>query len=315
MERPMSAFDHYQRGRVLKQSHMFDEALEEFRQAVTDPLWAGKARVQMALCLRATERYDEAAAAFHQALALATFSSEETTHILYLLGQTLESLGRYAEALEAYGWARKEDPGFQDVAHRIKHLLSGGRGPLPPYQQDDQSWVEKMRRRGQQLTPQVLSLLDQLWKSLGGYAARLGSNRGGRRESPRVRDVGDQSGQPELTLTRGSLPASRDRRMVKRQHARVAIRCRSQFSSKSQGMAGEGVLRDLSPGGCRVTSSSVVPVGAELVCWIFPQNDVHPFTIEGATVRWRHAQEFGLAFTNVRPGVQRQIAQLCAQPM
>ncbi len=315
MERPMSTFDHYQRGRVLKHSHMFDEALEEFRQAVTDPLWAGKARVQMALCLRATERYDEAAAAFRQALELSTFSSEETTHILYLLGQTLESLGRYAQALEAYGWARKEDPGFKDVAHRIKHLLSGGRGPLPPYQQDDQSWVQHMRRRQQQLTPQVLSLLDQLWKSIGGYAERLGTNRGGRRESPRVRDVGDQTGQPELTPTRGSLSASRGRRMVKRQHARVPIHCRSQFSSKSQGMAGDGVLRDLSPGGCRVTSSIVVPVGAELVCWIFPQNDVDPFTIEGATVRWRHAKEFGLAFTNVRPGVQRQIAQLCAQPM
>ena len=81
--------------------------------------------MQMALCLRAMERYDEAAAAFRQALELATFSSEEITHILYLLGQTLESLGQYAQALEAYGWARKEDPGFLDVAHRIKHLLSG----------------------------------------------------------------------------------------------------------------------------------------------------------------------------------------------
>ena len=311
MERPMSAFDHYQRGRVLKQSHMFDEALEEFRQAVTDPLWAGKARVQMALCLRATERYDEAAAAFHQALALATFSSEETTHILYLLGQTLESLGRYAEALEAYGWARKEDPGFQDVAHRIKHLLSGGRGPLPPYQQDDQSWVEKMRRRGQQLTPQVLSLLDQLWKSVGGYAERLGTNRGGRRESPSVREVGDQSRHRELTPTRGSLSASRDRRMDNRQHVRVAVRMRSHFSSKTRRVAGEGELRDLSPGGCRVTSSLEVPIGVELECYIFPQGAVHPFTIEGATVRWSRPLEFGVAFTKMRPGVQRQIAQLC----
>jgi hypothetical protein len=54
-----------------------------------------------------------------------------------------------------------------------------------------------------------------------------------------------------------------------------------------------------------------VPVGAELECSIFPQNGVNPFTIEGAMVRWSRSQEFGLAFTNVRPGVQRQIAQLC----
>ena len=311
MEQPMSTFNHYERGRVLKQSHMFAEALEEFRQAVTDPLYGGKARVQMALCLRAMERYEEAAAAFRQALELATFSSEETTHILYLLGQTLESLDRYEEALEAYGWARKEDPGVQDVAHRIKHLLSGGRGPLPPYQQDDQSWVEDMRRRKQQLTPQILSLLDQLWKLLGDYAERLGTNRGGRRESPSVRDAGHQSGPRELTPTRGSLPASRDRKRDKRQHVRVAVRLHSHFSSRGQMMAGEGELRDLSPGGCRVTSPVAVPVGVMLECSIFPQDEGNPFTVEGAMVRWSRPQEFGVAFTTVRPGVQRQIAQLC----
>ena len=76
-------------------------------------------------------------------------------------------------------------------------------------------------------------------------------------------------------------------------------------------VTGEGELRDLSLGGCRVTSSVAVPVGAELECCIFPQDEVNPFTIEGATVRWSRPLEFGLAFTNVRPGVQRQIAQLC----
>ena len=75
-------------------------------------------------------------------------------------------------------------------------------------------------------------------------------------------------------------------------------------------VAGEGELRDLSPGGCRVTSPVAVPVGAELECSIFPQDEGNPFTIEGATVRWSRPQEFGLAFTKVRPGVQQQIAQL-----
>jgi tetratricopeptide (TPR) repeat protein len=290
---------------------MFDEALNEFRQAVTDPQYAGKALVQMALCFRATERYDAAVAAFRQALEVATFSSEETTHILYLLGQTLELLGRYAQALEAYGWARKEDPGFKDVAHRIKHLLAGERGPLPPYQPDNESWAGDMRRRGQQLTPQILSLLEQVWKSLGLYAERLGTNRGGRRESPSFRDAGHRSGQPKLTPTRGSLPASRERKRDKRQHVRVAVRLHSHFSSRGQMMAGEGELQDLSPGGCRVTSPVAVPVGVMLECCIFPQNAVNPFTIEGAMVRWSRPQEFGLAFTTIRPGVQRQIAQLC----
>jgi hypothetical protein len=76
-------------------------------------------------------------------------------------------------------------------------------------------------------------------------------------------------------------------------------------------VAGEGELRDLSPWGCRVTSVVAVPVGADLECCIFPQDRGNPFIVDGATVRWINAQEFGLAFTNVRPGVQRQIAQLC----
>jgi hypothetical protein len=76
-------------------------------------------------------------------------------------------------------------------------------------------------------------------------------------------------------------------------------------------VTGDGELRDLSPGGCRVTSLVAVPVGAELECCIFSQDAGNPFTIEGATVRWSRPQEFGLAFTKVRPGVQRQITQLC----
>ena len=42
--------------------------------------------------------------------------------MLYLVGQSLESLARYAEALEAYNWVRQEDPGFLDVEFRIKKL-------------------------------------------------------------------------------------------------------------------------------------------------------------------------------------------------
>lgn len=74
---------------------------------------------------------------------------------------------------------------------------------------------------------------------------------------------------------------------------------------------GEGELRDLSPWGCRVTSPVAVPIGADLECCIFPQGAANPFIIDGATVRWINAREFGLSFTSVRPGVQRQIAQLC----
>lgn len=40
----------------------------------------------------------------------------------YLLADSLEALGRSAEALEAYNAIRQEDPAFLDVDARIKRL-------------------------------------------------------------------------------------------------------------------------------------------------------------------------------------------------
>lgn len=310
MEQPKSALDHYERGRVLKHDHKFDQAREEFQHVASDPQYAGNAHVQIAMCLLATGRYDEAVVAYRQALEVGTFSSKEKAYILYFLGQTLESLGRYAEAMEAYCWTRNEVPGFQDVAQRIKHLLAGGRGLLPRRRPASRSVVGDMLRLGEQLTPQVLSLLGQAWTSFGQYAERLVTP-GDQKQSPNFRDIGYPSGQRELTPTRCSPPAPRDRKRDTRRHVRVAVRLQSHFSSKGRKLAGEGELQDLSPGGCRVTSLVAVPVGAELECCIFSQDAGNPFTIEGATVRWSRPQEFGLAFTKVRPGVQRQITQLC----
>ena len=210
MEQPKSALDHYERGRVLKQSLMFDEARAEFEHAALNPQYAGNAHVQIAICLRATGRYDEAVEEFRQALEVGTFSSNEKAHILYFLGQTLESLGRVAEALEAYGWTRKEVPGFQDVAQRIKKLLAGGSGLLPRRRPASRSVVGDMLKLGGQLTPQVLSLLEQAWTSFGQYADRLGHHRGDQKQSPSFRDVG-HPGERELTPTRCSPPPSTKR--------------------------------------------------------------------------------------------------------
>src|SRR5580765_2008121 len=315
MEQPKSVHDHYERGRTLKRALMYDQAREEFQHVANDPEYAGNAKVQIALCLLATGRYDDAVVAYRQALEVGRFSSIDKAQILYMLGKTLEALGRVAEALEAYGWTRNEVPGFQDVAQRIKHLLAGGRGSLPRRRPASRSMVGDMLRLGEQLTPQVLSLLGQAWTSFGQYAERLGHHRGDQKQSPSFRDVGHPSGERELTPTRCSPPASRDRKSDTRRHVRVAVRLQSHFSSKGQRVAGEGELRDLSPGGCRVTSPVAVPVGAELECCIFSQDAGNPFTIDGATVRWSRPQEFGLAFTKVRPGVQRQIAQLCRERM
>ena len=122
MDTTLSARERYERGRTLRQNKMYDQALAELQHATQDPNYAGQARTQLGLCLRAMGRHEEAVATLQQALHSSSLSSKEYIHVLYLVGQSLESLARYAEALEAYNWVRQEDPGFLDVEFRIKKL-------------------------------------------------------------------------------------------------------------------------------------------------------------------------------------------------
>lgn len=303
MDTRMSARDLYERGRMLRQAKMYERALADLGCATQDPYYAGKAHTQVALCFRALGRHGEAAAELQKALESPSLSPNEHLHVLYLLGQTLESLGRHAEALEAYGWVRQADGGFLDVDNRIKQLC-GSRGGA--------SFLTRSFRSAnllgicRYLQRQSLSLLNWSPQATSSSQAKQKLSRNDRRETtvaqPRPAPLA-ASGRPAI-IQRNPL--------VQRRHKRVGVRCRSQFAASSQTLAGEGELRDLSPGGCRLKSAVAVPVGAKLVCWIFPLNGVEPVTIEGAIVRWSHAQEFGLAFAQLPPQVERQIARICA---
>jgi len=125
MDPGKSAREHYERGRTLRHTKMYEQALSEFQQATKDPNYAGEAQAQLGFCLRALGRHEEAVTAWRQALDSSSLSEEEYIHVLYLVGQCLESLGRPAEAIESYNWVRWQDPGFLDVESRIKNLCGG----------------------------------------------------------------------------------------------------------------------------------------------------------------------------------------------
>jgi tetratricopeptide (TPR) repeat protein len=114
--------ERYGRGLALKNAGLHKAAIEQFEMAVVDPSLAVKAYAQMGLCYKLSGRYEDAVPAFQQALKATPTSSKETVQILYVLGRTLESLGRVAEALEAYRWIRREDSTYRDVAERIEQL-------------------------------------------------------------------------------------------------------------------------------------------------------------------------------------------------
>ena len=112
----------YERGTALKNVGLFRQAAEHFGEATQDPAYALKGFAQMGLSLKKCGKQEEAVAAFRRALQVSATSSKEQVQILYLLGRTLESLGRIPEAMEAYRWLRREAPQYRDVALRIESL-------------------------------------------------------------------------------------------------------------------------------------------------------------------------------------------------
>jgi tetratricopeptide (TPR) repeat protein len=161
MHQQMSSSELYERGFVLMELRMFHPAIDDFQTAARDARYAGKAYVPMALCLRALGRHEEAVAAFRRAITSPMVSPVEQRHILYHLGRTLESLGRCVESLEVYGWISKGDPGFRDVAQRIKYVRSG-KGRL--YSRIRDWWealVNRVRTRRRALPAHMLTVLDQ----------------------------------------------------------------------------------------------------------------------------------------------------------
>lgn len=120
----VSPSERYERGLALKNAGLHKAAIDQFEMAVVDVPLAVKAYAQMGLCYKLSGRYEDAVTAFQKALKVAPGSPKETVQILYVLGRTLESLGRVAETLEAYRWIRREDPTYRDVAERIEQLSS-----------------------------------------------------------------------------------------------------------------------------------------------------------------------------------------------
>jgi len=300
MPRGLSACDFYERGLALKKVQIFDMAITEFREAAKDPEQAGKAFAQMALCLKRLGRDQEAVAALYEALARESFSHIARVHMQYLLAQMLESLDRASEALVVYRTIRREHPNFQDVGDRIQDLSTRKVAARAHQGRDGTKLWSYVK-------PQLTSVINQSWQRLAHYGDMLDACRPGAKMSL----PGQERADVEIRASGPSEPSVSAQEALERRHqGRVAVQMLSQFFAKAHTVAGEGEVRDLSPSGCRITSPVRVTPGTAVECWIYPQ-DGHPFAVDEATVQWVGHREFGLRFTNVRFGVQRQITDMC----
>jgi len=93
--------------------------------------------------------------------------------------------------------------------------------------------------------------------------------------------------------------------LVERKTPRFQMQVRIFFASGS--LEGEGVVQNLSKGGCCVSSETAVPTGTDLNAWIYFPDYEWPLKVDRAVVRWTNSGQFGLQFLALQPA---QLARL-----
>ena len=76
------------------------------------------------------------------------------------------------------------------------------------------------------------------------------------------------------------------------------------------GIAGEGIIEDLSLSGSYITGNAPVSVGVALALQIFVPGDPEPLLIDRAIVKWVKRSKFGVDFDTPQPKVAERITTL-----
>ena len=79
---------------------------------------------------------------------------------------------------------------------------------------------------------------------------------------------------------------------------------------RGDGIAGEGIIKDLSLSGSYITGNRPVSIGMVLALHIFVPGDPELLLIERATVKWAKRNKFGVDFDNLQPKMAERIAQV-----
>ncbi len=116
------AGEDYARGMLLKEEGRLREAVELFHSAARDKSMWFKAYSQVGLCYVKMKEHHAAIQAFRTALEDSTALQQDILDVLYVLGRSLESVGRAGQALEVYHSINHVTPTFRDVADRLRGL-------------------------------------------------------------------------------------------------------------------------------------------------------------------------------------------------
>ena len=76
---------------------------------------------------------------------------------------------------------------------------------------------------------------------------------------------------------------------------------------------GEGVVLDLSKGGCRVQCEAELSAGSEITAQIYFPDYAWPLKVQRAIVRWIKADVFGIEFLELLPAQRERLRVLLAE--
>lgn len=79
---------------------------------------------------------------------------------------------------------------------------------------------------------------------------------------------------------------------------------------RGDGIAGEGIIKDLSLSGSYIIGNTPVSVGMALALQIFVPGDPKLLLIDRATVRWVKRAAFGVDFDNLQPKMAERITEV-----
>ena len=112
------AQSHFDLGQAFKEMGLYDEAINEFRQASQDPLRRVECLIMQCACLR--ERGDaEKAITMLLALLKPGLSAEESCAVKYELASGYEAAGKQEEATTILNEISTTNPAFRDIQSRL----------------------------------------------------------------------------------------------------------------------------------------------------------------------------------------------------
>ncbi|ALA56818.1 hypothetical protein NITMOv2_0382 [Nitrospira moscoviensis] len=94
-----------------------------------------------------------------------------------------------------------------------------------------------------------------------------------------------------------------------RRGRRVDLSCRVFFFGKDD-FEGEAVLVDVSTGGCQISTSETIAVGALLKLSIFLPDHKWPMRVDEVIVRWAQDGRYGIEFTSIRLAQRERLRAL-----